>query len=125
MNSMTNDELREFISGLAVRNAELAELQRQTERQIQQTDRQLQQTDRQLQDTDLQVKETSRVVKELSQETNRQLRELKQQIGGLGEKFGSFTEGMAFPSMRKLLQQRFHMDVVTLRALARKNGHSL
>lgn len=118
MNSMTNEELREFISGLAVRTAELAELQLQTEQQ-------LQHTDRQIQETSLRIQETERILKEENRETDRQLRELKQQIGGLGDKFGSFTEGMAFPSMRKLLQQRFHMDVVTLRALARKNGHSL
>lgn len=104
MNAMTNEELREFISGLAVSQAELAESQKETDRAL---------------------RETERVLKEESEETNRQLRELKQQLGRLGEKFGSFTEGMAFPSMRKLLQQRFHMDVITLRALARKNGHSM
>ena len=58
-------------------------------------------------------------------ETSRFLREVGRQIGALGEKFGSFTEGMAFPSMRKLLQERFHMDVIAPRVLARRNGRSL
>jgi hypothetical protein len=108
MNAMTNDELRDLVSGLAVRHAELADV-----------------LESQAQETNRQIRETERLLKEGNRETDRQLRELKQQIGGLGEKFGSFTEGMAFPSMRKLLEQRFHMDVITLRALSRKNGSFL
>jgi hypothetical protein len=121
MTSMTNEELRDLVAGLAIRHAELAEIQKETDRQLRATDRQLQETDRQLQATDRQVKTTSQTV----EETGRQIRELKQQLGGLGEKFGSFTEGMAFPSMRKLLQQRFHMDVISPRVLSRKNGSSM
>ncbi|NTV95645.1 MAG: DUF3782 domain-containing protein, partial [Thiobacillus sp.] len=34
-------------------------------------------------------------------ETDRQLKELGKQIGGLGNKFGSFTEGLALPSLAK------------------------
>ena len=60
-----------------------------------------------------------------SAETEKFLRELGKQIGALGEKFGSFTEGMAFPSMRKLLQDDFHMDVIAPRVIARKNGRSM
>src|SRR5947209_17774453 len=44
-----------------------------------------------------------------TQETWRQIRELGKQLGGLGQKFGGFTEGMAFPSMKKILTERFHM----------------
>ena len=32
--------------------------------------------------------------------TDKQLKELGVQIGGLGKKFGSFTEGMAYPSLQ-------------------------
>src|SRR4029077_5258370 len=108
MNAMTNDELRDLVSGLTLRHSELAYV-----------------LESQAQETNRQIRETERLLKEGNRETDRQLRELKQQIGGLGEKFGSFTEGMAFPSMRKLLEQRFHMDVITLRALSRKNGSFL
>lgn len=51
-------------------------------------------------------------------ETERQFRqqkELGKQIGGLGNKFGSFAEGMAFPSMEKVLRKRFGMEVVSTR----------
>jgi hypothetical protein len=60
-----------------------------------------------------------------SAETEKFLRELGKQIGALGEKFGSFTEGMAFPSMRKLLQDDFHMDVIAPRVISRRNGRSM
>ena len=46
-------------------------------------------------ETDLQLKEVSQAQKK----TDRQLKELGKQIGGLGSKFGSFTEGLALPSM--------------------------
>lgn len=118
MTSMTNEELRDLIAGLAVRHAELSELQ---ERQFQETSALIQATDRQLQETDRQVKKTSQTV----EETGKQISELKKQIGGLSDKFGSFTEGMAFPSMKKLLEKRFNMDVITLRARARKKGSSM
>jgi hypothetical protein len=57
-------------------------------------------------------------------ETDRQLRELKAQIAGLSNKFGGFTEGLALPSMTKILTQQFQMDVVTPRVLSRRNGRS-
>ena len=76
--------------------------------------------------------EMDRELRERRAETNRQIeenwrmiRELGKQIGGLGEKFGGFTEGMAFPSMQKILRERFEMDVVSVRAIGRKNGRTL
>ena len=35
------------------------------------------------------------------------LRRVTRQLGGLGNKFGSFTEGLAFESMEKILRTRF------------------
>jgi hypothetical protein len=90
-------ELKEFVANLAVRQAE---------------------TDRQMRDRQT---ENSRLLDENWQ----MIRELGKQIGGLGQKFGGFTEGMAFPSMQKILRERFGMDVVSVRNIARKNGRSL
>ena len=53
-------------------------------------------------------KETDRQLKA----TDRQLKELGKQIGGLGAKFGSFTEGLALPSMEKILRQLPYQTVV-------------
>ena len=40
----------------------------------------------------------------------RRMDELGKQIGGIGNKFGRFTEGMALPSVRKLLFKRFGVE---------------
>jgi hypothetical protein len=55
-------------------------------------------------------------------ETDRQLKELGKQIGGLGAKFGSFTEGLALPSMEKILRQRFGMEIISPSVRASKEG---
>jgi hypothetical protein len=67
-------------------------------------------------------------LRELAQsqkETDRQLKELGKQIGGLCEKFGSFTEGLALPSMEKILRQRFGMEVISPSVRVRKGGQHL
>ncbi len=96
---MIDQELRDLVATLAVRQSELTESQRETDRQMRETDRQM-------------------------REAGRYLQEVGKQIGGLGEKFGSFTEGLALPSMTKILTQRFGMDVILPRARSRMNGHS-
>jgi hypothetical protein len=73
-------------------------------------------------------KETDKQLKEVSQqqkETDRQLKELGRQIGGLGAKFGSFTEGLALPSMETILRQRFGMEVVSPSVRVSKDGKHL
>jgi len=67
-------------------------------------------------------KETDRQLKELGKQTDRQLKELGKQIGGLGSKFGSFTEGLALPSMETILRQRFGMEVISPSVRASKDG---
>lgn len=79
-------------------------------------------TDRRLRESG---EETDRRLRESGEKTDRHLRELGKQIGGLGEKFGSFTEGLALPSMTRILGQDFGMDVIAPRVRARNNGHSL
>lgn len=92
---MTDQELRDLVASLAVS-------QKETDLQIKETGNQLKETDRQLKETDRQLR--------------KQMKELGIQIGGLGNKFGSFTEGMAFPSMEKILRKRFGMEMISLRA---------
>jgi len=88
---MTDQELRDLVASLAVAQKETNDQMRALQKE---TDRQLRETDRQL---------------------TKQIKELGKQIGGLGNKFGSFTEGMAFPSMEKTLRKRFGMEVVSPR----------
>jgi hypothetical protein len=58
-------------------------------------------------------KETDAIVKELAEEskkTERKLKEVGKQIGGIGERFGSFTEGLAYPSLRKILYKQYGIE---------------
>ena len=76
--------------------------------------------------------ETGRLLREQSeatdrkfQETDRMIKELGQQIGGLGNKFGSFTEGLALPSMQKILRQRFGVDTISPSVRLSRDGQQL
>jgi len=42
--------------------------------------------------------------------TDKQLKELGKQIGGLGNKFGSFAEGLAYSSIKRILIHDFKMN---------------
>jgi hypothetical protein len=123
---MTDQELRELVATLAVKHAELTDAQRATDRQMQETDRRLrasgEETDRRMRES---REETDRILRESKAEVDRRLGELGKQLGGLGDKFGSFTEGLALPSMTRILEQRFGMSVVSPRVRAHDNGDSL
>ena len=53
-------------------------------------------------------------------ETDRITKQNAKLIGDLGNKFGSFTEGMAFPSMEKMLRNQFGMETISTRVRTRK-----
>jgi hypothetical protein len=46
----------------------------------------------------------------MQKETGRIIREIGKQIGGLSNKFGTFTEGLALPSVQTLLFERFDVE---------------
>ncbi len=85
---------------------------------MQETDRQMQETDRRMQETDRRMQETDRLL----HTTDMQIKELGKQIAGLGRKFGCFAEGMAMPSMIRMLREEFKMDHIFTRARVYKNG---
>ena len=117
----TSEDVWRILAELATAQAELTAAQKETDKQLKEVSQQQKETDRQLKETDRQQKETER----RQQETDRQLRELGKQIGGLGAKFGSFTEGLALPSMETILRQRFGMEVVSPSVRVSKDGKHL
>lgn len=66
-------------------------------------------------ETDLKFKETDAKFKE----TDKQIRQNNKLIGGIGEKFGSFTEGLAYPSLRKILNKHYSIDNTSANVLKR------
>jgi len=103
-------------------NQQVKETDQRLDQRIKQTDQRLDQrikeTDQRL---DQRFKETDQQFKEAAQ----QIKELGKQIGGLGNKFGGFTEGMAFPSMQKILTEKFKMRYIAPRFIAHHNGEML
>ena len=76
------------------------------------TDRRMAETDRRMAETDRQLKATGRYLDQLGRK-----------LEGIGDKFGYFTEGMAMPSMERILYGQFGMETVSPRCRIRRNGH--
>ncbi len=76
-------------------------------------------------ETDRLLTKTIEEDKERTKALNKQIKELGKQIGGLGRKFGSFTEGLALPSMEKILQKQFKMEVISPSVRIHKNGEDM
>jgi hypothetical protein len=63
-------------------------------------------TDTKFKETDAKFKETDAKFKE----TDAKFKELSKFVSGIGEKFGSFTEGLAYASMCKVLYEVYGID---------------
>ncbi len=105
---MTDEELKQLVASLAITQKEMA---KEADKRNEEITKQFEEITRQSKETDKQIKETGK-----------QLKERGQQIGGLGKKFGSFTEGLALPSMTKILRERFRMEVISPSVRVSKNG---
>lgn len=121
---MSTAELQEIVARLAKSQEETDRQMKETDRQMKETDRQMKETDRQMKETDRQMKETHEELKQLTQQTDRQLKELGKQIGGLGNKFGTFAEGLAFSSIRRVLRETFGMETITPRFEIKRGNES-
>jgi hypothetical protein len=125
---MTDIELKELVASLAVRQTDSEQRMDRAERYLEQAGRDLAESAERHKEIHQSLAESAERRKEIDrerQETWRQIKELGKQIGGLGQKFGGFTEGMAYPSMKKILEQKFHMDTVSPRVSSRKNGRTM
>ncbi|GCA69228.1 hypothetical protein MiYa_00753 [Microcystis aeruginosa NIES-2519] len=117
----TSEDVWRLLAELATAQAELTAAQKETDKQLKETDLLLKEVSQQQKENVQQIKETDRQ----QQKTDKQLKELGQQIGGLGTKFGSFTEGLALPSMETILRQRFGMEVISPSVRVSKDGQHL
>ncbi len=92
-------------------NKECAEQSKKTDKKFEEVAEQQKETDKKIKEVSEQIKETGKEVKEVV-EGLRQVRIATEnngdQIGGLGNKFGDYTEAMARPAIRRILEERFH-----------------
>ncbi len=82
-------------------------------------------TDQELRDLIAELSRSTTRLEKSQEETDRQIKQVNKQLGEMGNKFGSFTEGLALPSMEKVFYGDFGLDVVQPRARRRKNGRTL
>ena len=75
--------------------------------------------------TDNELRELVASLAVSQKETDDQIKELGKQIGGLGRKFGSYTEGLALPSMQHILQDKFHMEIISPSVRVKKGGDEM
>ncbi len=69
---------------------------------------------------------TMKEIAERSKENEKLWKETARKIGDLGDKFGYFTEGMALPTMEKILTSMFKIDTIMPRFTKKlPNGRSL
>ena len=115
---MTDDDLKQLVASLAVSNKENSKLIKELSEQMKDTDRRQKETSKQQKLTDKQLKQTDK-------QLTKQIKALGVQIGGLGNKFGGFTEGMALPSMTRILRERFGMEVISPRVRVRKGSEEM
>jgi hypothetical protein len=82
-------------------------------------------TDDELKDLVASLAVSNKELRDSQKETDKQISELGKQIGGLGRKFGSFTEGLALPSMQHILQNKFHMEIISPSVRVKKDGKEM
>jgi hypothetical protein len=104
---MTDQELKDLVASLAI-------AQKETDKEIRALKASQEKTDQQIASVNKQIAKMSKVIEELGEHT-----------GGLGKKFGNFTEGMAFPSLEKILRNRFKMDFIVPKVKIYKKGDEM
>ncbi|MCI0660145.1 MAG: DUF3782 domain-containing protein [Acidobacteria bacterium] len=101
---MTDQELKDLVAGLAASQKE---------------------TDRLMKES---IEERKKIEAELAEEhrkTDREIRRVSKQLGEPGNKFGSFTDGLAWPSLERMMYRDFGMNQVSHRHRSHRNGKTL
>jgi hypothetical protein len=134
---MTDEELKALVASLAIDRLEMRELQQSQQREMEEQFNKRQQA---LEEQELkrqqaleeqehkrqqEKEELKREDEQRKKEFDQMIKELSQQIGGLGEKWGGFTEGLALPSMQKILREKFNMEVISPSVRVSKQGQNM
>ena len=109
---MSDQELKDLVASLAVAQKETA---RQMEASQKETARQMEASQ----------KETARQMEISRKEVDKQIKQTQKQLGELGNKWGTFTEGMAIASIKKILFEKFNIPIITRNVQKRMNGESI
>src|SRR5579862_1559813 len=103
-------------------NEEIAASRRETDHQIRKVNEEITASRR---ETDRQIRSVNEEIVASRRETDRQIRSVSEQIGALNHSIGYFAEGMALPSMERILKRRFGAQTFAPRFSRDKNGQSI
>ena len=112
---MSDQELKDLVASLAIAHREIAAEQKENAELIKQIGLEIRQTNQQLSEK----MATSRA------EVDKQIKQTQKQLGELGNKWGTFTEGMAIESIKKILKDEFNIPVISRNVQKRMNGESI
>ena len=108
---MSDQELKDLVASLAIAHKEIAAEQKENARQLNQFG--------------LESRQANVRIEAEQKETARQIKQTQKQLGELGNKWGTFTEGMAIASIKKILKDKFNIPVISRNVEKRMNGESI
>ena len=78
----------------------------------------------QFQESEKRFQESERMLTEKFLETDKQIKELSANIGGLNNSYGSFSESLFIPSIKRLLTEKFNCSDISSNRKIGQNGKS-
>ena len=105
---MSDKELKELVASLAIAQRETAEQMKQANEKMAAS----------------RAEVDARMAASRA-EVDKQIKQTQKQLGELGNKWGTFTEGMAIASIKKILFEKFNISAVSERFSKRMNGESI
>lgn len=124
---MTIEELTTLVASIVANQNSTAERLAQYGREVEEMKKQIEKILVKLEDnTPAHCQQLGELLADQSnEEFNQQLKDLDKQMRRLGEKFGGVTEGLALPSMTRILTERFGMEVISPSVRVKKQGHNM
>ena len=129
---MSDKELKELVASITVLHQESAKryLQLQEEIAVAQKEIAVAQKEAIISRAELEAAQKEAIIsrKEVDaaqKETARQINQVNKQLGELGNKWGTFAEGMAMESIKKILNDSFKIPTTSQRYFKRMNGEAI
>ena len=112
---MSDKELKELVASLAVAQKELTESLVTSQREA---------TASRVELAASRIELDARLAK-TKEETDKQIKQTQKQLGELGNKWGTFTEGMAIASIKKILFEKFNISAISERLTKRMGSETI
>ncbi len=106
--SKSDEKIRKLNERCDENQAEVTQLKKKTEKLDKKTDERWEKRWEKLLKGFEEIRQMQKENSEQQKKNSEQQKKTDKQIGGLGNKFGGYTEAMARPAIRRILEERFH-----------------